>query len=978
MSAQLHQLNPLEHGTSGNAFPGTTAPTFPFFSIEIESRGDFEESFGDSDDSDSSHATSDSEVEEIYQQAHVDGDFHRLVDSIRVGAPTSFLSKEWDFLTNDQGASGGAGTATSNYKRTRTVRISDEVKTLMGAGNQAYVDGDFAKATRMMLQLIRIEPRIASVWAVLARCYEQQNEHQQALKLRIMGAHLIRDADEWVCLAHESRNEGCTLQALYCWGKASHLQPHDFQIQWSRASLAREVGDLHTARQALLTLLQGHPHDLTVLSELRTILIEIPDLDTCTTLFEGAFEYYQRTYPSGQGHDPATGSAVPGGGFGTLEMLVLADLYNTTGQHQSAINVIRRGFRWLQGRAAHRYWDDCDDDREYDQDGINRDTESGFRTEAFPLDVNGRHRLAVARIKLGQLDEAKFHVNAILSEDLIDYASLFVEIADTYLEQEMFEEARPIYELLANDENTSSLYVLLQMAQCLLMLNELQAGAQVYEHVRNLGCADNTTKMKLAGIYELLNEPRKALDLVLEVINSRARVPQAITVDVTQPPAASLFDEGQRTTRKARTATLSDREDLELQMERENLEQYERIKELCLRSETESEEWLLHAGRMIENFRRTPQLFSTAQSYRGMFPGRKSRPQTNPEDEHRMASRLQLQLSRGEAGSSGSSRDIFRGVHFDEWLKIFFEYCFTLTKQNQFESAREILEHIPHAVPYRSGHFQDSIHLAMMTCAVRARRPSVVAEQFRKLMASRRGNNELLRTLLAALGNGLASMDALLDYSFTKVLSRLTKLSNHEGASTEMTGGNGSSNCLTGGQETAHNGVEDIAQTGRAAPGDCNPVTTAIYGQISVFTPIYKSGIFHLLRVYDAHPSDPLLCLSLAMSFIGRATQRACDNRHYLVTQGMAFLTSYRQFRQGNANTEEEIEYNYGRAFQQIGLHSYAVVHYRKALEIAVAKGAHSEMTSVSKEAAFNLCLIYTMTGATSLVDSIYRDWLSL
>ncbi|KAJ7039909.1 hypothetical protein C8F04DRAFT_1085304 [Mycena alexandri] len=133
--------------------------------------------------------------------------------------------------------------------------------------------------------------------------------NQQALsKLRIMGAHLVRDADEWVLPESQETKGVCTLQALYSWRKASHLEPHNYDIQWGRAFLAREVGDLHTvraficdrstgtsrssnqARQALLALLQGRPHDLTVLSELRTILIELPDLDICTTLFEGAFK----------------------------------------------------------------------------------------------------------------------------------------------------------------------------------------------------------------------------------------------------------------------------------------------------------------------------------------------------------------------------------------------------------------------------------------------------------------------------------------------------------------------------------------------------------------------------------------------------------------------------------------------------------------------------------------------------------------
>lgn len=42
-------------------------------------------------------------------------------------------------------------------------------------------------------------------------------------------------------------------------------------------------------------------------------------------------------------------------------------------------------------------------------------------------------------------------MNVILSQDILDYAPLFVEIADAYFEREMYADARPIYEFLGAD-----------------------------------------------------------------------------------------------------------------------------------------------------------------------------------------------------------------------------------------------------------------------------------------------------------------------------------------------------------------------------------------------------------------------------------------------------------------------------------------------------------------------------------------------
>lgn len=76
---------------------------------------------------------------------------------------------------------------------------------LIGEGNQAFVDGDIQNTIRIMQEVIRIEPRAASAWAVLANCYVDLHEPQKALQLRIMAAHLNHDAEEWEQLARESR-----------------------------------------------------------------------------------------------------------------------------------------------------------------------------------------------------------------------------------------------------------------------------------------------------------------------------------------------------------------------------------------------------------------------------------------------------------------------------------------------------------------------------------------------------------------------------------------------------------------------------------------------------------------------------------------------------------------------------------------------------------------------------------------------------
>jgi hypothetical protein len=78
------------------------------------------------------------------------------------------------------------------------------------------------------------------------------------------------------------------------------------------------------------------------------------------------------------------------------------------------------------------------------------------------------------------------------------------------------------------------MYVLLQTAACRRMLGDLTEAAEVYEHgdrlipssppsyrahpipVISVDTTNNDAKLKLAEIYEILNEPRKALNLVYQ------------------------------------------------------------------------------------------------------------------------------------------------------------------------------------------------------------------------------------------------------------------------------------------------------------------------------------------------------------------------------------------------------------------------------------------------------------------------------
>ncbi|KII83764.1 hypothetical protein PLICRDRAFT_118961 [Plicaturopsis crispa FD-325 SS-3] len=921
------------------------------------------------------------------------------------------LSKDWDFSVEDQEAefrddlraASGVGRKKGKKK---------QVRTLIGEGNQAFVDCDIPEAIRVMQEVIRIEPRAAAAWSVLASCYHELHEDQKSLQLRIMAAHLQHDPDEWDTLAKESKALGFNQQALYCYRKLYSLDPANVDALWDRASLAKETGDLRTARNALVAILKRFPHDLTVLDELRPILIELSDLALCADLYQEAFTFYHA-------QDPAGGS-----GFGLMEVLVLADLHNTLGAHEHAVHAIRRGARWLQGRAAQRFWDVCEDDREFDIADAGVEREGEVQPGYYPLDVNARHRLAVARIKMGEIVEGKIHAAVVLSQEVLDYAALFSEIADAYYERDMYAEALPIYEILSEHVETSSLHILLQVASCHRMLGDSSEAARVYEHIIAGDPSNNEAKMKLAEVYEILNETRKALALVYEVIDSRKERRKAAGKDDAGPgegPTTSLFEERAQTRASGKGSSKKDPHkltktqlrELEEQKEREVMRGYHRLDELWPRLREKGDpahedvlrEWVLEAEKLVETFRETRDLFPTTRSnpFRGMFARQRRRAkETDEAEEERMASRLHLDIEhdsmarkRGD-GKPEKSAVNFRGVSLDNWLNVFLQYTFILAESGQFEVADDILRHILTSNAYQTDVLQDTIRIGIITCAIASRRYSVVVEQCRKILIKHQFNNEPLRILLASLASGLRQTDAFIASTLQKHLLRETKLIDMAVKDKDQLKWNGPNKryvLATGGPGKADDDddgdAEDDDESKSAVPEEQdrpkmhdtptknNPIIVALYGQICAAAKSYQSAIFYLLHGYDYCREDPVICLSLAATSIGRAMQRQADNRHHLVAQAMAFLSQYRVLRRASAPDKlDEIEFNFGRAFHQLGLYSHAARHYERVLELVENRQADGD--GVAREAAYNLSFIYVTTGATPLAQGLYRRWLSI
>lgn len=161
-------------------------------------------------------------------------------------------------------------------------------------------------------------------------------------------------------------------------------------------------------------------------------------------------------------------------------------------------------------------------------------------------------------------DTTQTHATIVLGQEIVDYAPLFVEIADAYFDREMYAQARPIYEMLGQDAGVYSpshfthpvVYIAHRQVVCTFSSRlrrvttcsdnfrtplkctkpvcvsdiSLPQTARIRFLVLSLDSSLNDVKMRLAGIYEVLHEPRKALDLVYQGTSCRSIFEQAMHI----------------------------------------------------------------------------------------------------------------------------------------------------------------------------------------------------------------------------------------------------------------------------------------------------------------------------------------------------------------------------------------------------------------------------------------------------------------
>lgn len=169
-------------------------------------------------------------------------------------------------------------------------------------------------------------------------------------------------------------------------------------------------------------LLQILPYDMNILAELPPLFAATNSIPEGAQLFEAAMDHHIKTFPDGPSAEAQAGpsSSTMQNNMSVDFIITLADFKILLLEYEDVINIVRRGQRWLGGRSREVYWDMEVDDREYDPPGTirrmhmqpaseldNAPEGQEMASEGYEMDINLRHRLAIARLKLGNDYDAK-------------------------------------------------------------------------------------------------------------------------------------------------------------------------------------------------------------------------------------------------------------------------------------------------------------------------------------------------------------------------------------------------------------------------------------------------------------------------------------------------------------------------------------------------------------------------------------------
>lgn len=910
---------------------------------------------------------------------------------------------------------------------------------LNSAATEAFVDQDYEKAMDLVQRAIQINPEMFTAHSLLSELFLAQGQKEKALAALFNGAHTRpKDPSVWLKVARAilqragDDRKSALSDVLYCYSRVCHIEPHNFNIRYQRAGVYRELGHTGKAAVEYERILRERPHNTRALRHLAEIYIDLHEVPRAIELWEESVDHYLSTEPQNTK-------------FSWNEVNIYVELFSISGQPDLGLQALKMLARWLLGRKDDDFWDNFeDDDREWDpNDSPRRIKTDGYIPGKWPADSYGlglplelRIKMGLFRLKMGDKfhSEALHHFEWLNPDDtsqygrIFDFGDLFREVADALKDHGLLEEALRFYWPIQETADHADIGYFMAMADCCVQLERYEDAETFYLTVTEHDLDHMESRFHLAKLYESLNMKDEAYKYINEaILIGRQQAGSRRRKDTRLEQLAEDFRRKEPgyarplAPKQAATFTTSVHDHETLLAPGEDTRRaedaqflYQRLRQLESHvkegDQQAVEDWLDIADGLLRDFRSNRVFYPMVRAMEFQGYHKKSDKNKEPtllDQAQDMAARLHKILNKGESRAQeqpDAIPDKYYGIPFDDWLDLFLQFALTATEHGEPEEAFEALDSASVAnIWIHSKRKLRMIHVCWFTCALRAHDEDVLAQEARWFIKEYQFVTDTYR--LFSMLNYLAgdprrpffhaspSMKFMLrqikamDFTIPDDPERPPVI-----------------------RETIWR--ERAALSTKDESGEPTPATSLdialliLYGHI-----LYSGGSFYpalnyFFRAYALDDQNPMCLLSIALCFIHHALKRQSENRHYLVMQGLSMMNEYRRSRTkpGSLLQErQEMEFNFARVYQGLGLAHQAIEGYEKVLKIgqqireqsqesagdddvvmtdadqpaqSVIQASSVFVEDFSQEAAYSLQCLHMMGGNEQAAMAVTNEWL--
>jgi len=918
-------------------------------------------------------------------------------------------------------------------RRARDEDLDPEVEEAYQGARGLYTQGDYNGALLLLEEAIKHEAGSKLLFNLLASIHEERRDFEKALLARINVAVLDkRDKDTWIDVAERSMQLGHLGQAAWCFQQVSRLDRNNWQWLRTRADLHTQIGQQTTA----LSLLQrirtkffnviDHDARTQTLLSIAGLLKDLGRSDEATRIYMDVFV----AATTGQRGEVE---------LDWQNLNILCELLTDQKQYSRVVTVVKTGSRYINGRGDQMFWQQFSAETDAEFDGrrkmlVNRLAPADKATAvasieqspaAYDMPIDIRIWLLQARLKLvpphlllqaqtavleslPAVRDAREHLGFLRECHPVEmFSDLFKKGALAFFEARLYAESRELYVALTAIEHESEaeyLEMTVQVAKCEMELHNVGRAESLYKYVLERDPASQEALVAMGEIYAASDRKEESLAALkkLEAVRSAQQMlnsQRALDKNDTAPTdnffehekhraeaaAGNVFvDQARQRSANARPSR-AERAEVERGAQARADAAFAGLARfqsgLDAGNEVAALEWLRHADELVDMFAAHRKFFPTDKQ-KDFFEG-----SSNSSVDQRIERLRLVQLDRqaamddpeeasddeldaiddamidndsahGEASSEDRGSFVWRGQPLSMWFWVCMQSALVHAKAGDADRAQQIVATAQAANVFsfdrRRG---ETMQLVALSCAYLGRRPELIADLLRHSHMLSQFNPVIYRLYVALLSASVnTSQDALEVFAssnnqkfFLRQIKALDSIIHHK---------------------KPVSGMAKVLDPDNA-PQHEDPQMLVLYAYIMLLGPSYSPALTYLIRVRALLPDHPLVLLVYAVVQMHRVTQRTSLNRHLQLLEGLSFMQEYAAKRGDLPEQQQEVKYNLGRFFHGVGLLSLAVRYYEEALDFDVA-----EEDDLSREAAYNLHLIYAESGNMELSAEVVNKYL--